>query len=42
MALSRDWTGFMRLLQRIRYRDGRLGVATRNHYTEVNCDSYNS
>jgi hypothetical protein len=35
MALSRDWTGFMRLLQRIRYRDGHLGVATRNHYTEA-------
>jgi hypothetical protein len=35
MALSREWTGFMRLLQRIRYRDGRLGVATRNHYTEA-------
>ncbi len=35
MALSRDWTGFIRLLQRIRYRDGHLGVATRNHYTEA-------
>jgi len=35
MALTRDWSGFMRLLQRIRYRDGRLGVATRNHYTEA-------
>src|SRR2546423_489335 len=35
MALSRDWPGFMRLLQRIRYRDGQLGVATRNHYTEA-------
>lgn len=35
MALTRDWTGFMRLLQRIRYRDGHLGVATRNHYTEA-------
>jgi len=35
MALSRDWTGFIRLLQRIRYRDGYLGVATRNHYTEA-------
>ena len=35
MALSRDWTGFIRLLQRIRYRDGQLGVATRNHYTEA-------
>jgi hypothetical protein len=35
MALSHDWSGFMRLLQRIRYRDGQLGVATRNHYTEA-------
>jgi hypothetical protein len=35
MALSRDWPSFMRLLQRIRYRDGQLGVVTRNHYTEA-------
>ncbi len=35
MALSRDWPGFMAMLQRIRYRDGRIGVATRNHYTEA-------
>jgi hypothetical protein len=35
MALSHDWPSFMRLLQRIRYRDGQLGVATRNHYTEA-------
>ncbi len=35
MALSSDWSGFMRMLQRIRYRDGQLGVATRNHYTEA-------
>lgn len=34
MALSRDWAGFMRLLQRIRYRDGQIGVVTRNHFTE--------
>jgi hypothetical protein len=34
MALSSDWSGFMRLLQRIRYIDGRIGVSTRNHYTE--------
>jgi len=34
MALSSDWTGFMRLLQRIRYKDGEIGVVTRNHYTE--------
>ena len=35
MALAHDWPGFMRLLQRIRYRDGQLGVVTRNHYTEA-------
>ena len=41
MALSRDWTGFMRLLQRIRYRDGHLGVATRNHFTETDWNPSN-
>jgi hypothetical protein len=41
MALSRDWPGFLRLLQRIRYTDGRLGVATRNHYTEVDWNPSN-
>jgi hypothetical protein len=41
MALSRDWAGFIRLLQRIRYRDGRLGVATRNHFTEADWNPSN-
>lgn len=41
MALSRDWPGFMTLLQRIRYRDGRLGVVTRNHYTEADWNPSN-
>jgi len=41
MALSRDWTGFMRLLQRIRYHDGRIGVATRNHFTETDWNPSN-
>jgi hypothetical protein len=41
MALSRDWPGFLSLLQRIRYTDGRIGVATRNHYTEVDWNSSN-
>lgn len=41
MALSRDWSGFMRMLQRIRYRDGRIGVATRNHYTEADWNPSN-
>lgn len=41
MALSRDWSGFMRMLQRIRYIDGRIGVATRNHYTELDWNHSN-
>jgi len=41
MALSRDWPGFMRLLQRIRYRDGRIGVVTRNHFTETDWNPSN-
>lgn len=35
MALSASWEEFFWMLQRIRYRDGIIGVATRNHYTEV-------
>ncbi|WP_438480747.1 N-acetylmuramoyl-L-alanine amidase-like domain-containing protein [Oleiharenicola lentus] len=41
MALSRDWSGFMRLLQRIRYREGRIGVVTRNHFTETDWNPSN-
>jgi hypothetical protein len=33
MALSQSWEEFFWMLQRIRYRDGVIGVATRNHYT---------
>ncbi|MDR7273085.1 hypothetical protein J2X20_005770 [Pelomonas saccharophila] len=35
MALSASWAEFFWVLQRIRYRDGIIGVATRNHYTEA-------
>ncbi|MEM8514024.1 hypothetical protein RCH14_003361 [Massilia sp. MP_M2] len=35
MALSQSWDEFFWMLQRIRYRDGVIGVATRNHYTEL-------
>ena len=35
MALSKSWDEFFWMLQRIRYRDGIIGVATRNHYTEL-------
>ena len=41
MALTRDWPGFIRLLQRIRYRDGEIGVVTRNHYTETDWNPSN-
>lgn len=41
MALSRDWPGFFRLLQRIRYRDGQIGVATRNHFSEADWNPSN-
>jgi hypothetical protein len=42
MALSHNWPSFMKMLQRIRYRDGRLGVATRNHYTEADWNISNN
>ncbi|MEM8945846.1 MAG: N-acetylmuramoyl-L-alanine amidase-like domain-containing protein [Planctomycetota bacterium] len=41
MALADDWPSFMSLLQRIRYRDGQIGVATRNHYTEADWNPSN-
>jgi len=41
MALTSDWPAFMKMLQRIRYRDGQMGVATRNHYTEADWDKSN-
>ncbi|HDP99066.1 MAG TPA: DUF1460 domain-containing protein [bacterium] len=34
MALSYDWKSFFAMLQRIRYKNGEIGIATRNHYTE--------
>jgi len=41
MALAHNWPSFMKLLQRIRYRDGQLGVVTRNHYTEADWNTSN-
>jgi hypothetical protein len=35
MALSQSWDEFFWMLQRIRYRDGIVGVVTRNHFTEL-------
>ncbi len=41
MALAHDWTSFMKILQRIRYKDGNVGVLNRNHYTEYDWDRNN-
>ncbi len=41
MAMSDNWESFFTLLQRIRYKDGQIGVATRNHYTEADWDVNN-
>jgi hypothetical protein len=35
MAMSDNWATFLAMLQRIRYRNGQIGVLTRNHYTEA-------
>jgi hypothetical protein len=35
MALTDNWGDFMMMLQRIRYKNGHISVATRNHYTEA-------
>lgn len=42
MALSQSWEEFFWMLQRIRYKDGVVGVATRNHYTEVDWNINNA
>ncbi|MEH0166182.1 N-acetylmuramoyl-L-alanine amidase-like domain-containing protein [Paucibacter sp. JuS9] len=42
MALSASWEEFFWMLQRIRYRDGVIGAATRNHYTEADWNPANS
>lgn len=42
MALSQSWEEFFWMLQRIRYKDGVIGVATRNHYTEVDWNINNN
>ncbi|GAB3435644.1 DUF1460 domain-containing protein [Massilia solisilvae] len=41
MALSQSWEEFFWMLQRIRYRDGVIGVKTRNHYTELDWNVQN-
>lgn len=42
MALSKSWEEFFWMLQRIRYKEGVIGVASRNHYTEVDWNLNNN
>lgn len=42
MALSKNWKQFFAMLQRIRYKDGVIGMLTRNHYTEADWTNNNS
>ncbi len=42
MALSDSWKKFFAMLQRIRYKDGIIGILTRNHYTEADWTVNNS
>jgi cell wall-associated NlpC family hydrolase len=42
MALADDWPSFFRTLQRLRYRNGRIGIRTRNHFTEADWNANNA
>ncbi len=42
MALSNNWKKFFAMLQRIRYKNGVIGLLTRNHYTEADWTVNNS
>lgn len=42
MAMSRSWEEFFWVLQSIRYKNGVIGVATRNHYTELDWNVNNN
>jgi hypothetical protein len=42
MALSSDWQGFFKTLQRLRYKDGKVGMLTRNHESVADWDPNNA
>ena len=42
MALSHDWPSFFKTLQRLRYKDGKVGMLTRNHESVADWDPNNS
>jgi len=41
-ALSHDWWSYLQALQRLRYRNGVIGMLTRNHYTIADWDRNNA
>lgn len=42
MSLSKDWPTFFRTLQRLRYKDGHIGMLTRNHESVADWDPNNA
>jgi hypothetical protein len=42
MAPGSNWKEFFSTLQKIRYKNGEVGILTRNHYTEADWDKNNS
>ena len=42
LAMSRDFGEYVAALQRLRYRDGHIGMLTRNHYTEADWNPNNA
>lgn len=42
MALAHDWQSFFAILQRMRYKDGVISYATRNHYGEYDWPENNT
>ena len=42
MALGANWKEFFSTLQKLRYRNGEIGMLTRNHWTELDWDKNNS
>ena len=42
MALSRDWPSYFKTLQRLRYKDGKVGMLTRNHESVADWDPNNA
>ncbi len=42
MALAKDWPSFFKNLMKIRYKNGEISVATRNHYTAADWNPNNA